>query len=69
MNVLKFGGTSVGSAERIKNVAELVSARGHNIIVLSAMAGTTNTLVQIGEYLSKRNIPGAQDTINTLRAK
>ncbi|MDE6395724.1 MAG: aspartate kinase [Muribaculaceae bacterium] len=69
MNVLKFGGTSVGSAERIKNVAELISPRGRNIIVLSAMAGTTNTLVQIGEYLAKRNIPGAQDTINNLRAK
>lgn len=69
MNVLKFGGTSVGSAERIKNVAELISVRGQNIIVLSAMAGTTNTLVQIGEYFAKRNVAGAQDTINSLRAK
>ena len=45
MKVLKFGGTSVGSAERIKNVAKLVLERGKNIIVLSAMSGTTNTLV------------------------
>ena len=41
MKVLKFGGTSVGTAERIKHVAGLVSGRGKNIIVLSAMAGTT----------------------------
>ena len=50
MKVLKFGGTSVGSADRIKNVAEIVSAKGKNIVVLSAMAGTTNTLVEISDY-------------------
>ena len=53
MKVLKFGGTSVGSAERIKNVAKLVLERGKNIIVLSAMSGTTNTLVEISDYLYK----------------
>lgn len=69
MNVLKFGGTSVGSAERIKNVAELVSSRGRNIVVLSAMSGTTNSLVEISEYLAKGNQAGAQDSINRLRTK
>lgn len=69
MKVLKFGGTSVGSAQRIKNVAELVSTRGRNIVVLSAMSGTTNTLIEISEYLAKRNQAGAQDTINRLRAQ
>lgn len=69
MKVMKFGGTSVGSAERIKNVAELVTKRGKNIIVLSAMAGTTNTLVEISDYLYKKNIDGAKETINALEKK
>ena len=60
MKVLKFGGTSVGSAERIRHVADLVSSRGRNIIVLSAMSGTTNTLVEIAGYLYKRNVNGAK---------
>lgn len=66
MNVMKFGGTSVGSAQRIKEVAGLVTQRGKNIVVLSAMSGTTNTLVEISEYLYKRNIDGAKETINKL---
>lgn len=66
---MKFGGTSVGSAERIKNVAELISKRGKNIIVLSAMAGTTNTLVEICDYLYKKNVDGAKETINILEMK
>lgn len=69
MNVLKFGGTSVGSAERIRNVADLVTPRGCNIIVLSAMAGTTNTLVEICDYLYKKNPAGARDTLNALESK
>jgi aspartate kinase len=69
MNVLKFGGTSVGSAQRIKNVASLVSSRGKNVIVLSAMSGTTNTLVEICDYLYKKNQAGARDVINALEAK
>lgn len=69
MKVLKFGGTSVGSAERIKNVAQLVTSRGKNIIVLSAMAGTTNTLVEISDYLYKKNVDGAKETVNALESK
>lgn len=69
MKVLKFGGTSVGSAERIKNVANLIVERGKNIIVLSAMSGTTNTLVEIADYLYKHNVDGAKETINVLEAK
>lgn len=69
MKVLKFGGTSVGSAERIKNVARLVSGRGRNVVVLSAMSGTTNTLVEISEYLYKQNLPGAHEVINQLEDK
>ena len=69
MKVLKFGGTSVGSAERIKNVAKLITQRGRNVIVLSAMSGTTNSLVEISDYLYKRNIDGARETINSLEKK
>ena len=69
MKVLKFGGTSVGSAERIKHVADLVCRSRGDIVVLSAMSGTTNTLVEISEYLYKGNVPGAQETLNALSAK
>ena len=66
---MKFGGTSVGSAQRIKDVAKLVTERGKNIIVLSAMSGTTNTLVEISDYLYKKNIDGAKETVNGLEQK
>lgn len=69
MKVLKFGGTSVGSAERIRHVADLVSEGGKNIIVLSAMSGTTNSLVEIADYLYKKNTNGAKETINLLESK
>ncbi|MCM1310225.1 MAG: aspartate kinase [Bacteroides sp.] len=69
MNVLKFGGTSVGSASRIKDVAQLITARSKNIVVLSAMSGTTNTLVEISDYLYKKNVDGAKEVINQLETK
>ena len=69
MKVMKFGGTSVGSAQRIKDVAKLVTERGKNIIVLSAMSGTTNTLVEISDYLYKKNTDGAKETVNGLEQK
>lgn len=69
MKVLKFGGTSVGSAARIKHVAALIMREPRNIVVLSAMSGTTNSLVEIAEYLYKGNVPGAQETLNGLVAK
>ena len=69
MKVLKFGGTSVGTAYRIKHVARLIQSDSQNIVVLSAMAGTTNTLVEIADYLSKGNTPGAQETLNHLNLK
>lgn len=47
MKVLKFGGTSVGSAQCMKDVAKLICDGNRKIVVLSAMAGTTNTLVEI----------------------
>ena len=73
MKVLKFGGTSVGSVQRMKDVAGIVRPAGGasrgNIVVLSAMSGTTNTLVEIAGYLYNRNREGARDTITALRKK
>ena len=69
MKVLKFGGTSVGSAQRFKEVARLITAGKKDIVVLSAMSGTTNTLVEIAGYLYSRNLDGARDTIASLHAK
>jgi len=52
MQVVKFGGTSVGKPERLKKVADLVlGIPGKKIVVLSALSGTTNTLVRIGDFL------------------
>ena len=69
MKVLKFGGTSVGSAQRIQHVADLVTKSGKNLVVLSAMSGTTNSLVEITGYLYNKNAEGAKDTIARLQAK
>ena len=66
---MKFGGTSVGSPSRIQHVAELVSSAGRNLVVLSAMSGTTNTLVEIAGYLYNHNTEGARDTISRLEGK
>ena len=69
MKVLKFGGTSLGNVQRFREVAGIVSTAGKNIVVLSAMAGTTNTLVEIAGYLYNRNLEGARDTIASLEKK
>ena len=66
MKVLKFGGTSVGSATNMKNVAKLVTNGDQNIVVLSAMSGTTNSLVEISDYFYKKNTAGALEKINLL---
>ena len=67
---MKFGGTSVGSPERMKNVASLVTRSGEQtFVVLSAMSGTTNTLIEITDYLYKKNPEGANEVINTLEEK
>ena len=70
MKVMKFGGTSVGSPARIKSVAELITApcSQRNLVVLSAMSGTTNTLVEISDYLHKGNREGAKETIGRLKS-
>jgi len=69
MKVLKFGGTSVGSAQRMKDVAKLICDGNQNMVVLSAMSGTTNSLVEISDYLYKKNHDGANEKINRLAEK
>ncbi len=69
MKVLKFGGTSVGSAQRMKEVTGLVVDGSRKVVVLSAMSGTTNALVEIADYLYKKNAESANEVISTLEKK
>ena len=70
MKVMKFGGTSVGTPQRMKEVTQLVTKSGEPVfIVLSAMSGTTNSLVEISDYLYKKNPDGANEVINRLEQK
>lgn len=62
MIIQKFGGTSVGDADRIKHFADLVNDGQQKIVVLSAMSGTTSTLVEIVNALYK----GDKDVVHEL---
>ena len=67
---MKFGGTSVGTVSRMKEVASLVTASSEpTFVVLSAMSGTTNALIEIADYLYKKNPEGANEVINKLEDK
>ncbi|MBO4785625.1 MAG: aspartate kinase, partial [Prevotella sp.] len=67
MKVMKFGGTSVGTPERMQSVSSLITSSGEPVfVVLSAMSGTTNSLVEISNYLYKKNPDGANEVINNL---
>lgn len=70
MIVLKFGGTSVGSVENFRKVANIVQeTKEDKVVVLSAMSGVTNTLVSIAESLRTNNSQEALSQINTLNEK
>jgi aspartate kinase len=69
MKVLKFGGTSVGSAERIKALIPLIIHDEDKIVVLSAMSGTTNNLVELTNLLYSGNKKEFTDKNEALRAK
>ena len=70
MKVMKFGGTSVGSPDRMKDVCKLVTASGQQVfVVLSAMSGTTNSLLEISNCLYKKNTDGANEVINRVEVK
>lgn len=67
MLVLKFGGTSVGKPERMKKIANLVlAAPGKKVVVLSALSGTTNALVSIGDHLTAGQAAKAEEAIAAL---
>ena len=69
MKIMKFGGTSVGKPERMHQVAELITRDNEQkIVVLSALSGTTNTLVAIGDALSKNDKEAARQLIANLDA-
>ncbi|MFB5946923.1 aspartate kinase [Albibacterium profundi] len=67
MKILKFGGTSVGSAERMKSLYDIAKRNNRQIIVLSAVSGTTNALVSIGEAFQQGRKEDADQQIKTLR--
>lgn len=67
MKVLKFGGTSVGSASRIKNLLSIINPGERQLIVLSAVAGTTNALVEIASAYASDDKEKAKSLIQSLR--
>jgi aspartate kinase len=69
MKVLKFGGTSVGSPERMKKLLDIIDPSEKQIVVLSAVSGTTNNLVEIGQAYLAGDKPGAAELIKKLKDK
>ncbi len=68
MIVLKFGGTSLGTPERMRGVASIVrAAPSPRLVVLSAVSGTTNALVEVAEQLSAGKVDEASSSISKLR--
>ncbi len=69
MQVWKFGGTSVGKPERMKSIRQLITEDGQpKIVVLSALSGSTNTLLSISESLNAGNPTEAKAKASELRA-
>ncbi len=67
MKIMKFGGTSVGKPERMFQVAELITRdEDSKIVVLSALSGTTNALVTIGDALASSDKQKASELIEAL---
>ncbi|ETZ22217.1 aspartate kinase [Pedobacter sp. V48] len=69
MRILKFGGTSVGSPERMKKLLDIINPAEEQIVVLSAVSGTTNSLVEISAKLLKEDKQAALSLINALHQK
>jgi aspartate kinase len=69
MKIMKFGGTSVGNPDRMKALIPLINDNERKIVVLSAMAGTTNSLVEITDLLYADNINEASVKNNKLRSQ
>ncbi len=68
MKVLKFGGTSVGTPDNMRSVIEIITNGEQKIVVLSAMSGTTNALVEISNLLWKKNRDTAGMAISKLES-
>ena len=69
MKVMKFGGTSVGKPERMHQVSELITRDNQpTLVVLSALSGTTNSLVDISQALAEGDKAAASDKIGQLQA-
>src|SRR5687768_16182317 len=69
MKVMKFGGTSVGKPERMHHIAKLITREDEPaVIVLSAISGTTNALIDIGLLIAKGDRVGAKQSIDKLEA-
>lgn len=71
MKVLKFGGTSVGSPERIEHLLSIIKSQvsDKHLVVLSAVSGTTNDLVKLSELYESKDIEGAYKHIDLLHQK
>ncbi|HJT59907.1 MAG TPA: aspartate kinase, partial [Ktedonobacteraceae bacterium] len=75
VSVLKFGGTSVGSGERIRHVAHIIESRLHDfeevfpIVVVSAMSGVTDQLLHIAHYTWMHQIDESQYEMRTLKQR
>lgn len=69
IKVLKFGGTSVGSAVNMRKVAKVVSDEGARVVVLSAMSGTTDALVKISAAAGKHDMAVVEEQIAMLSEK
>jgi aspartate kinase len=66
MKVLKFGGSSINTASKMKDVVSLINKEDKKIVVFSALSGMTNDLIEITDYLYKKNVDGANEIINQL---
>jgi aspartate kinase len=69
MKVLKFGGTSVGSPDRIKKLLDIINPKDRQIVVLSAVSGTTNSLLEISQAYLGTEKQKATELIKALKDK
>jgi aspartate kinase len=69
MKIMKFGGTSVGSPQRMNALINLINDGEHKIVVLSAMSGTTNALVEINKALYQKDNEKAGSLIELLEER
>ncbi|MFO7999767.1 MAG: aspartate kinase [Marinilabilia sp.] len=69
MKILKFGGTSLGTPERMERVADIIHDGSPKVVVLSAMSGTTDALEDITKYLSRDNKDAAREITAELERK